>query len=118
MPFSLENSAESGASPVGFAVSSTGGFVVSTTFWSRPDKRCQTNQPIANNARTGNHGKIEGGVAVVGGAALAPEATSSRIPVSLRYLEKPEGSASAILLFCEVRRLARPAASRPLSRWC
>ena len=55
--------------------------MVSTTFWSRPDKRCQTNQPIANTARTANQGKIEGGVAVVRGAALAPDVTSSRIPV-------------------------------------
>ena len=35
---------------MGVVVTSTGGFVVSTTFWSRPDKRCQTNQPIAKRS--------------------------------------------------------------------
>ena len=41
---------------------------------------------------------------------------SSRIPVSPRYFENPEGRAPVTLLFCEVRKLASPEASRPRSR--
>jgi hypothetical protein len=39
--------------------------------------------------------------------------TSSKIPASLRYLEKPAGDAALTLFFCEMRRLASPEASRP-----
>ena len=42
--------------------------------------------------------------------------TSSRIPASLRYLENPEGIAATTSSFWDVRRLASPEASRPLSR--
>ena len=42
--------------------------------------------------------------------------SATRIPVSLRYFENPEGRAPVTLLFCEVRKLASPEASRPRSR--
>ena len=99
---------------MGLVVSSTGGFVVSTTCLSRP-RKCHAKAPIANRSKPpNNHGKIEGGVAGARDAYFAPEALrSSRIPVSPRYLENPEGRAPVTLLFCEVRRLASPEASRP-----